>query len=62
MKHRLNAYKDGYKWVIFCEICGQDEPEESDDCSGHFGTHDMQGYGYYGGWMDLTIPKKLTRY
>jgi len=26
MEHRLNAYKDGYKWVTFCEICGQEEP------------------------------------
>ena len=34
MKHRLGAYKDGYKWVIFCEICGHDEPEESVDCPG----------------------------
>ena len=35
MKHRLNAYKkDDIKWVIFCEICGHDEPEESVDCPG----------------------------
>ena len=53
MKHRLNAYKDGYKWVTFCEICGQDEPEESDDCPGHF---------QFNGHVDLTIPKKLPRY
>ena len=35
MKHRLNAYKDGYKWITFCEICGQEEPKESDDCPGY---------------------------
>ena len=60
MKHRLGAYKDGYKWVTFCEICGQDEPEESADCQG-------DKYGIYTeadlkAWLDLTIPKKLPRY
>ena len=60
MKHRLNTYKDGYTRVIFCEICGQDEPEESADCQG-------DKYGIYTeadlkAWLDLTIPKKLPRY
>jgi hypothetical protein len=36
MQHRLNAYKDGYKWVIFCEICGQEESHISTACSGKF--------------------------
>ena len=38
MQHCINAYKDGYKWVTFCEICGQEEPmlDLSTKCTGEY--------------------------
>lgn len=34
-KHTTNAYKDGYKWVVFCQCCGQEEPL-SENCPGQY--------------------------
>ena len=35
--HRIDAYKDGYKWILFCVKCGQEEPFESqENCSERF--------------------------
>ena len=37
--HRIDAYKDGYKWVLFCVKCGKEEPFESqENCSEQFIT------------------------
>jgi len=27
MTHTLDAYKDGFKWVVFCKVCGLENPE-----------------------------------
>lgn len=34
-KHTTNAYKDGWKWVVFCQCCGQEEPL-SENCPGQY--------------------------
>ena len=36
--HRIDAYKDGYKWILFCVKCGQEEPfdEGQENCSERF--------------------------
>ena len=31
--HSTSAYKDGQKWIVFCEKCGVEEPFESQECS-----------------------------
>jgi hypothetical protein len=36
VKHRLNAYKDGYKWIAFCENCGQEQDELTQECPGDY--------------------------
>lgn len=54
MKHKTNAYKDGYKWIIFCTVCGVEEPDLNlnGECSGElrlkkqeelFGRHEVVG-------------------
>lgn len=35
MKHRTNAYKDGYKWIMYCIVCGQEEDEMTTECNGY---------------------------
>jgi len=27
MTHILDAYKDGFKWIVFCKECGLENPE-----------------------------------
>ncbi len=27
MNHILDAYKDGFQWIVFCRDCGQENPE-----------------------------------
>lgn len=38
MKHITNAYKDGFKWVIYCTVCGIEEPvlNVNGDCPGEY--------------------------
>jgi len=32
MTHILDAYKDGYKWIVFCKECGLEEPLSDKPC------------------------------
>lgn len=34
LEHKISTYKDGYKVVIFCRVCGQEEPNVYSTCPG----------------------------
>lgn len=36
MRHILNAYIDGHKKIVYCVVCGQEEPAESSECPGQY--------------------------
>lgn len=35
--HQTDAYKDGYVWVVYCKVCGDENP--SGDCPGRYVPH-----------------------
>lgn len=34
--HKLDGYKDGFKWVAFCKTCGKEDNELLEPCPGKF--------------------------
>lgn len=34
--HKLDSYKDGFKWVTFCRVCSREEENLSTPCPGKF--------------------------
>lgn len=34
--HRTTAYRDGYSWVTYCEICSKENPPLNDKCHGEY--------------------------
>lgn len=34
--HIPDTYRDGHKWVIYCKVCGQENPVESSECPGQY--------------------------
>lgn len=34
--HRIDSYKDGHSWVVFCSVCSREEENLSAPCPGKF--------------------------